>query len=190
MNNVDFKKCDLSELTEEVSFKGTTVKIKKYLSTDQCYSIVQTCVYAYENGAETTEADGSKKSLRDDTYGFDKSPITTELLFWSLLIQMCTDIEEGYDLDYLIATGFIDFLKDEVVNADQVWDWVLESIDRKYSIEHSVEKALFAIVEKLPSSEELEKLYSKVKKDITSEKFSKMIEKAKDIMDIDKKRSK
>jgi hypothetical protein len=181
MITTDFNKYDESLYITETEFAGNKIKLKTALNADDVLTIARKCVEIYDNGIDFAS---------DEISGFGKNVISMENAFNVLLIGACTDIGDDYDYNQVISCGLVDFLKENVTNAQETLDKIYYIIDKRDSIPYVLERALVELVSKIPDSKEIMKIYSKLKKDMTSEKFEGIVEKIKDVMSIDSKRAK
>ena len=168
--------------SNDIVYAEKPIKLKTYISESEALDIIQQCIDVYDNGA--TASDG--ELVKDEIIGFDKNIWTMEIFFNRLVVQACTDLVE-YDYDVLVASGFLDYLSERILNYNSLLKKIYFIIGQRDSLPNVVEKALKSLVEKIPNAKELDKLYSKVKKDLTSEKIGQIIERFKSITDIQTK---
>jgi len=181
MNTINFP-IDLKDnYTTTIEYCGKTINIKKYISSGDSFDIVQQCINAYDNGGISD--DGS--FVKDEIPGFEKNVLVMEILFNKLVVASCTDLKES-NYDVLIASGFLEELKDQVINYETILNKIYFIIEKKDNISNVIDRALKALVEKIPNAKELDKLYSKVKKDLTSEKVGQILDRFKGISEVQK----
>jgi len=183
MDTIKFTSPKEEEYTKEVQCFGNSIKLRKYIATSEIFNIVSQCIEAYDSGVEQKD----KTRQFDDVPNFYKNVLGMEILFNMLVISTCTNLSE-YDYDMLIACGFIEDLDILIVNYTEVKEKIYFIISKRDSLEYVVENALNQLIEKIPNSKEITRLYNKVKKDLTSEKVGEIITRIKDITDIQPKK--
>lgn len=166
----------------QIKLDDISFELRPYLTFEETLRIAKVCIETYDEGATNTE----NEKIYDDIKGYDKNVFLMEQIFNACLINLCTDIIE-YDYDILVALGVIDYIKVTIVNAEATLNKINEIIKKRETLEAVVEKGISKLIEKLPTSKELKNLYSVVKKDMSSGKFNELLEKTKDIFDINKK---
>jgi len=159
---------------------GEKFEVVPYLTLTQMREIAGGCVDVFDNGLQ--DEDGE---FVTDTKSWDKSLILMERNFNAFLIENCTSLKD-IDYDVAVANGVVELLYEVIVNAKSTLDKIYQIIEKRDSLPYVAEKAINKLISKLPTSKELEKLYSTVKKDVASGKFNESIGKIKDMFETNK----
>lgn len=159
---------------------GEKFEVIPYLTLTQVREIAGGCIDVFDNGLEDENG-----KFSTDMKSWDKSLILMERNFNAFLIENCTTLKD-IDYDVAVANGVIELLYDVVINAKSTLDKIYQIIEKRDSLPYVAEKAINRLIEKIPTSKELEKLYSTVKKDVASGKFNESINKIKDMFETNK----
>lgn len=165
---------------KSVVIAGEEFNIIPYLTLVQVREIIGGCIDVFDNGLKIESGE-----IVTDIKSWDKSLILMERNFNAFLIETCIDVKD-LDYDVAVANGVVDFLYENVINAEATLEKIYQIIEKRDSLPYVTEKAINKIIEKIPTAKGLEKLYSTVKKDMTSGKFNESFDKIKNMFEVNK----
>lgn len=137
---------------KEITVKDKVYKLKKdYLTNGEVNYIVSSVIDIYRK--------------EEDIVGYKFSPLSAMSNFYFLLFQLCID---GYDADdndmyeELYCAGVHKTLIEEVTNADEAYDLLLDTMDNLQNIGNILSTILGEIVSKLPDAKDLNDIAEKL----------------------------
>lgn len=152
--------------------------IKSFLTTDEKKFLINKTLEAYELGLMLE--DGSRQ--KDEIYGFDKNPLSKNITFDIITLNLVC--EEFTELDYelLKVNGVFEAIKEINKDVFSTFSMIDSIIDKKDSAEYAIVQFLDKLIEKIPNAKDIQKMSKSIIKDLANPKNKEVIDGLKDLI--------
>lgn len=167
---------------KKIEVKGQEFEIKTYLTEEEKIFILDKSIEAYEIGGML---DNDERAL-DNIHGFDKNPISKNITFNITCLNAVSEELAKLDYQTLLEEDVFRKISNSVEDVKELKDMLENIIDKKYSLEFIIGQFLEKIVDKIPTTKQLQSLSKSVMKDLNNPKNKDAVDKLKELLDFKK----
>lgn len=163
---------------KKITFLEKEYEVKDFLTSSEKIFIMNQTLDAYDNGMVLT--DGERQP--DEIVGYNKNPISKDITFMIVVLNIvCPELLE-HDLDILEQHDIIDTIEDVVDDVTYLRYDINNIVDKRESIEYTLSNFLDKLVEKVPTTKDIQKLTKSMLKEVSNPKNKESIDRIKEIL--------
>ena len=163
---------------KKITFLEKEYDVKGFLTSSEKIFIINQTLDAYDNGMVLT--DGERQP--DGIIGYDKNPISKDITFMIVVLNIvCPELLE-HDLDILEEHAVIYTLESVVEDVAYLRFGINDIINKRESIEYTLSNFLDKLVEKIPNTKEIQKLTKSIIKDVSNPKNKESLDRIKEVL--------
>ena len=151
---------------KKITFLEKEYEVKDFLTSSEKIFIINQTLDAYDNGMVLT--DGERQP--DEIVGYNKNPISKDITFMIVVLNIvCPELLE-HDLDILEQYDIVYTLEGIVGDLTYLRHDISDIINKKESIEYILSNFLDKLVEKVPTTKDIQKLTKSIMKEVSNPK--------------------
>ena len=163
---------------KKITFLEKEYEVKEFLTSSEKIFIINQTLDAYDNGMVLT--DGERQP--DEIVGYNKNPISKDITFMIVVLNIvCPELLE-HDLDILEQHDIIDAIDDVVDDVTYLRYDINNIVDKRESIEYTLSNFLDKLVEKVPTTKDIQKLTKSMLKEVSNPKNKESIDRIKEVL--------
>lgn len=163
---------------KKITFLEKEYEVKDFLTSSEKIFIINQTLDAYDNGMVLT--DGERQP--DEIVGYNKNPISKDITFMIVVLNIvCPELLE-HDLDILEQHDIIDAIEDVVDDVTYLRYDINNIVDKRESIEYTLSNFLDKLVEKVPTTKDIQKLTKSILKEVSNPKNKESIDRIKQVL--------
>lgn len=163
---------------KKITFLEKEYEVKDFLTSAEKIFIINQTLDAYDNGMVLT--DGERQP--DEIVGYNKNPISKDITFMIVVLNIvCPELLE-HDLDILEQHDIIDAIEDVVDDVTYLRYDINNIVDKRESIEYTLSNFLDKLVEKVPTTKDIQKLTKSILKEVSNPKNKESIDRIKQVL--------
>ena len=163
---------------KKITFLEKEYKVKDFLTSSEKIFIINQTLDAYDNGMVLT--DGERQP--DEIVGYNKNPISKDITFMIVVLNIvCPELLE-HDLDILEQYDIVYTLESIVGDLTYLRFDINDIINKKESIEYTLSNFLDKLVEKVPTTKDIQKLTKSIIKEVSNPKNKESIDRIKEVL--------
>ena len=163
---------------KKFTFLEKEYEVKNFLTSAEKIFIINQTLDAYDNGMVLT--DGERQP--DEIVGYNKNPISKDITFMIVVLNIvCPELLE-HDLDILEQHDIIDAIEDVVDDVTYLRYDINNIVDKRESIEYVLSNFLDKLVEKVPTTKDIQKLTKSMLKEVSNPKNKESIDRIKEVL--------
>ena len=163
---------------KKITFLEKEYKVKEFLTSSEKIFIINQTLDAYDNGMVLT--DGERQP--DGIVGYNKNPISKDITFMIMVLNIvCPELLE-HDLDILEQHDIIDTIEYMVDDVTYLKYDINNIVDKRESIEYTLSNFLDKLVEKVPTTKDIQKLTKSMLKEVSNPKNKESIDRIKEVL--------
>ena len=163
---------------KKITFLEKEYEVKEFLTSSEKIFIINQTLDAYDNGMVLT--DGERQP--DEIVGYNKNPISKDITFMIVVLNIvCPELLEQ-DLDILEQHDIIDAIEDVVDDVTYLRYDINNIVDKRESIEYTLSNFLDKLVEKVPTTKDIQKLTKSMFKEVSNPKNKESIDRIKEVL--------
>ena len=151
---------------KKITFLEKEYEVKDFLTSSEKIFIINQTLDAYDNGMVLT--DGERQP--DEIVGYNKNPISKDITFMIVVLNIvCPELLE-HDFDILEQYDIVYTLESIVGDLTYLRFDINDIINKKESIEYTLSNFLDKLVEKVPTTKDIQKLTKSIIKEVSNPK--------------------
>ena len=151
---------------KKITFLKKEYEVKDFLTSSEKIFIINQTLDAYDNGMVLT--DGERQP--DEIVGYNKNPISKDITFMIVVLNIvCPELLE-HDLDILEQHDIIDAIEYVVDDVTYLRYDINNIVDKRESMEYTLSNFLDKLVEKVPTTKDIQKLTKSIIKEVSNPK--------------------
>ena len=163
---------------KKITFLEKEYEVKDFLTSAEKIFIINQTLDAYDNGMVLT--DGERQP--DEIVGYNKNPISKNITFMIVVLNIvCPELLE-HDLDILEQHDIIDAIEDVVDDVTYLRYDINNIVDKRESMEYTLSNFLDKLVEKVPTTKDIQKLTKSMLKEVSNPKNKESIDIIKEVL--------
>ena len=163
---------------KKITFLEKEYKVKDFLTSSEKIFIINQTLDAYDNGMVLT--DGERQP--DEIVGYNKNPISKDITFMIVVLNIvCPELLE-HDLDILEQHDIIDDIEYVVDDVTYLRYDINNIVDKRESVEYTLSNFLDKLVEKVPTTKDIQKLTKSMLKEVSNPKNKESIDRIKEVL--------
>ena len=163
---------------KKITFLEKEYEVKEFLTSSEKIFIINQTLDAYDNGIVLT--DGERQP--DEIVGYNKNPISKDITFMIVVLNIvCPELLE-YDLDILEQHDIMDTIEDVVNDVTYLRYDINNIVDKRESVEYILSNFLDKLVEKVPTTKDIQKLTKSMLKEVSNPKNKESIDRIKEVL--------
>ena len=163
---------------KKITFLEKEYEVKEFLTSSEKIFIINQTLDAYDNGMVLT--DGERQP--DEIVGYNKNPISKDITFMIVVLNIvCPELLE-YDLDILEQHDIMDTIEYVVNDVTYLRYDINNIVDKRESIEYVLSNFLDKLVEKVPTTKDIQKLTKSMLKEVSNPKNKEFIDRIKEVL--------
>ena len=163
---------------KKITFLEKEYEVKDFLTSSEKIFIINQTLDAYDNGMVLT--DGERQP--DEIVGYNKNPISKDITFMIVVLNIvCPELLE-HDLDILEQYDIVYTLESIVGDLTYLRFDINDIINKKESIEYTLSNFLDKLVEKVPTTKDIQKLTKSIIKEVSNPKNKESINTIKEVL--------
>lgn len=163
---------------KKIIFLEKEYEVKDFLTSSEKIFIINQTLDAYDNGMVLT--DGERQP--DEIVGYNKNPISKDITFMIVVLNIvCPELLE-YDLDILEQHDIMDTIEDVVNDVTYLRYDINNIVDKRESVEYILSNFLDKLVEKVPTTKDIQKLTKSMLKEVSNPKNKESIDRIKEVL--------
>ena len=163
---------------KKITFLEKEYEVKDFLTSSEKIFIINQTLDAYDNGMVLT--DGERQP--DEIVGYNKNPISKDITFMIVVLNIvCPELLE-YDLDILEQHDIMDTIEDVVNDVTYLRYDINNIVDKRESVEYILSNFLDKLVEKVPTTKDIQKLTKSIIKEVSNPKNKESIDRIKEVL--------
>ncbi len=163
---------------KKITFLKKEYEVKDFLTSSEKIFIINQTLDAYDNGMVLT--DGERQP--DEIVGYNKNPISKDITFMIVVLNIvCPELLE-HDLDILEQYDIVYTLEDVVNDVTYLRYDINNIVDKRESVEYILSNFLDKLVEKVPTTKDIQKLTKSMLKEVSNPKNKESIDRIKEVL--------
>ena len=163
---------------KKITFLEKEYEVKDFLTSSEKIFIINQTLDAYDNGMVLT--DGERQP--DEIVGYNKNPISKDITFMIVVLNIvCPELLE-HDLDILEQHDIIDAIEYVVDDVTYLRYDINNIVDKRESMEYTLSNFLDKLVEKVPTTKDIQKLTKSIIKEVSNPKNKESIDRIKEVL--------
>ena len=163
---------------KKITFLEKEYEVKDFLTSSEKIFIINQTLDAYDNGMVLT--DGERQP--DEIVGYNKNPISKDITFMIVVLNIvCPELLE-HDFDILEQYDIVYTLESIVGDLTYLRFDINDIINKKESIEYTLSNFLDKLVEKVPTTKDIQKLTKSIIKEVSNPKNKESIDRIKEVL--------
>ena len=163
---------------KKITFLEKEYEVKEFLTSSEKIFIINQTLDAYDNGMVLT--DGERQP--DEIVGYNKNPISKDITFMIVVLNIvCPELLE-HDLDILEQHDIMDTIEYVVNDVTYLRYDINNIVDKRESVEYILSNFLDKLVEKVPTTKDIQKLTKSMLKEVSNPKNKESIDRIKELL--------
>ena len=163
---------------KKITFLEKEYEVKDFLTSSEKIFIINQTLDAYDSGMVLT--DGERQP--DEIVGYNKNPISKDITFMIVVLNVvCPELLE-HDLDILEQHDIIDAIEYVVDDVTYLRYDINNIVDKRESVEYILSNFLDKLVEKVPTTKDIQKLTKSMLKEVSNPKNKESIDRIKEVL--------